>query len=195
MDDGEFEALLEEWYPPGRQTQPALWNDEAFNNPAQPVVGICWYEARAYCAWLSAQTGQPFRLPTEAEWEAAARGSDGTALRLRRRIRRDALQRLRDPRPPDHARRRLSRRRDAGGVDRPNGQHLGLDQQSVPTLSLCRRRRPGRPGGGSPPGGARRLLELRPGPRARRLPLRRRARRPQQPHRFSAGVRVPHLKH
>jgi formylglycine-generating enzyme required for sulfatase activity len=77
MSDGEFEALLDEWYPPGRQTQPAFWNDEAFNNPAQPVVGISWFEARAYCAWLSAQTGQPFRLPTEAEREAAARGRVG----------------------------------------------------------------------------------------------------------------------
>src|SRR4029450_94569 len=35
--DDEFEALLAIWYPPGRQTQPAYWHDDAFNHPAQPV--------------------------------------------------------------------------------------------------------------------------------------------------------------
>jgi formylglycine-generating enzyme required for sulfatase activity len=75
--ESDFERQLDEWIKPGRQTQPMHWDDPAYNHPAQPVVGVCWYEARAYCAWLSAQTGRDCRLPGEAEWEAAARGVSG----------------------------------------------------------------------------------------------------------------------
>ena len=41
-----------------------------------PVVGITWFEAQAYCTWLSAETKQVVRMPTEEQWEWAARGDD-----------------------------------------------------------------------------------------------------------------------
>ena len=41
-----------------------------------PVIGVNWDGAVAYCNWLSVRTGQKYRLPTEAEWEKAARGTD-----------------------------------------------------------------------------------------------------------------------
>ena len=53
---------------------PPNWGDANFNHPQQPVVAVSWFDAVAYCAWLSAMTGSHYRLPTEAEWERAARG-------------------------------------------------------------------------------------------------------------------------
>ena len=49
-------------------------NDSKFSDPELPVVGVTWDEAVAYCEWLSDRTRKVFRLPTEAEWERAARG-------------------------------------------------------------------------------------------------------------------------
>ncbi|HBH81037.1 MAG TPA: hypothetical protein DDY39_14520 [Nitrospira sp.] len=51
--------------------RPEYWNDPIWNKLDYPVVGVCYYEAEAYAKWACK------RLPTEQEWEKAARGEDG----------------------------------------------------------------------------------------------------------------------
>lgn len=53
---------------------PKHWTDPDFNHPDQPVVAVNWFEAFKYCDWLGTLDGRRYRLPTEAEWERAARG-------------------------------------------------------------------------------------------------------------------------
>ncbi|MBZ0281296.1 MAG: formylglycine-generating enzyme family protein [Anaerolineae bacterium] len=71
------------WLDGKTENYPAFLNDPHFNMPDQPIVGVSWYEADAYTRWLAEHEGIPWRLPSEAEWEAAARGEEGEAPRPR----------------------------------------------------------------------------------------------------------------
>ncbi len=58
-------------------TEPRFWNNSKSNSAEQPVVGVSWYEAVAFCLWLSDVTGEKIMLPTEDQWQYAAQGDDG----------------------------------------------------------------------------------------------------------------------
>jgi formylglycine-generating enzyme required for sulfatase activity len=80
--DAKQRGLTMEWgtgaaVPTTTWTQPRFWDDPQFNGADYPVVGVSWYEALAFCLWLSDATGEKIMLPTEDQWQYAAQGDDG----------------------------------------------------------------------------------------------------------------------
>jgi formylglycine-generating enzyme required for sulfatase activity len=66
---GEYQAFLDATHRPA----PPFWGEPAFAHPRMPAVGPSWEDAAAFCAWTSGTSGVAVRLPSEAEWEGAAR--------------------------------------------------------------------------------------------------------------------------
>ncbi len=75
---GKYEVTFAEYDKFAEVTGREKPDDEGWGRGNRPVINVSWYDANAYADWLSEQTGKQYRLPTEAEWEYAARAGTET---------------------------------------------------------------------------------------------------------------------
>jgi formylglycine-generating enzyme required for sulfatase activity len=203
LDDGGYaEARWWEAGGHGQWSKPAEWEDQ-LQHPNRPVISVSWFEAAAYCAWLTERrraTGlarsprERVRLPTEAEWEFAARGGEGPALSLGQdQAGAGAVEFQPQRRSGDPGGYLSGGGHRRGGVG-PGGQRLGVVRRLVFGRVLPRLSGPGdRPqsrgeGAGRVPSAARWLLGLWSEARPRGDSPRLRPRRPRPRQRVSGVV-------
>jgi formylglycine-generating enzyme required for sulfatase activity len=85
-DSRTLEAMSRDWLehrPLAKRNTPYYWHSIELSNPILPIVGVNWFEAEAYCNWLSKKIvaipeGYTIRLPHDHEWERASRGKAGS---------------------------------------------------------------------------------------------------------------------
>lgn len=73
----EYECAVNNGAVPVPPTYEGITWDKQQEQVEHPIVNVSWHAAKAYADWLATMTGEPWRLPTEEEWEKAARGTDG----------------------------------------------------------------------------------------------------------------------
>ncbi|MCP5051669.1 MAG: formylglycine-generating enzyme family protein, partial [bacterium] len=72
---GKYEVTFDQYEKYCRETGKEMPGDKGWGRGNRPVINVSWGDAAAYCDWLSKKTGVRLKLPTEAQWEKAAKGT------------------------------------------------------------------------------------------------------------------------